>query len=185
MAASAWRKWAMAGAVSFMLAGCAGPIETRIATAIPTPPPAGAIYILSVPETPLGATEKLAMQQLEARLARHGMVRTDEAEKAQFATTLSIADRPAGMIEMAEIAATGTKKRRPRCEARDMQVAILVTQLSDGAAAYRGSASETHCTGKAAFADVMPILLEHAASGLPNAGVAGTVGERIALRPRR
>lgn len=172
----------MAAAV-LALSACAGPIETRINTAVQEPPARGASYYLSVPEGPVGPMNAEAAKLLEARLASLGLSRIDDPEKAQYAAALTVADRPADMsYAAADIALATAKKRRAlqSCKDREVHVAFVLTRIADASSAYRGSAAEYHC--KAQTAEVMPLLLDKALSGFSGEGFPGLVGARVEQR---
>lgn len=154
-------------AVSAMLTACAGPIETRIDSALVAPPAKDATYILSAPEGAMGSVESEASRLLETRLGEQGFTRTTDAEAAQYTVSLTVADRPAAMTYRAgDAALADVKPKKPfqNCEDRDFRVAIIITRVADASASYRGSAAEYHC--KAKIAEVMPNLLDAALSGL-------------------
>lgn len=160
------------------LAACAGPIETRIDTAIAVPPAKGSTYLLSISEGPTASTQNDAAMLLDQRLTSQGLTRTMDAETAQYVVSLGLADRPAdvGYSAGGEALATPKKKRALQsCSDREYRVTIAIMQVADGMESYRGSASEYHC--KANLADVMPHLMDSALSGF-----AGQNGARIETR---
>lgn len=154
-------------AASALVTACAGPIETRIDSALTAAPAKGASYILSAPEGPLGSVENEAARLLETRLAEHGLSRTTDAETATHAVALSVSDRPADMTyRTGDNALTTVKPKKPfqNCQDRDFRVAVVITRIADASDTYRGSAAEYHC--KAKMLAVMPSLLDAALSGL-------------------
>ena len=162
----------------FALAACSGPIQTRIDTAILHAPERGATYILAMPEGPPAPLAVEAARLLEGRLSALGLTRTDDAEAAHYAASLSVSDRPADMSYAVDGAPLATSKKRralQSCKDREIGIKLVLMRVKDAAVAYRGMAEEYHCKAKAV--DVMPLLLDSALSGF-----SGQNGQRIVER---
>lgn len=171
-------KYGMMLAAMGLMTACAGPIETRIDTAIPAAPDKGATYFLSAPEGAAAPAQEAAIALLEPRLAAQGLTRTMDAEVTQYVVSLGVADRPVDVSFMVDGAAVGTPKKKywfQRCADREYRITVAIQKVADGSRSYQGSASEYHC--KAKFDDVMPSLLDAALSGLN-----GKTGARIEKR---
>lgn len=155
-----------------MIAGCAGPIETRIKTHAISALPAVKTYNFAASAADEdGALYVEAQSLVAATLSRKGF-RADET--GQLAVDIAIANRPASIAlstgqgdEQTVIALK--KERRPLQSCDDFEHRVTITMVDQiaGTAYYKGSAAEYHC--KAAITDSLPYLVAGALSDLGNA----------------
>lgn len=138
-------RWLMLSVAASILGGCSPVVETRISSsgrANLTP----AAYSFSEPSasTPeLQTAQRLVSDNLRTR----GFVVSDNAP---LHMELTLAVRPASLAlgtasGPGSLATAKRKKPFQNCEDREFRIGIALTQVSDGALLYQGSAAEYHC----------------------------------------
>lgn len=153
---------------TLVLAGCSGPIETRIHSA--GDGVTGPITVLA-DETALSPAAVEAQRRVQSAIsARVGIA--PGAPTHHLSVALS--ERPAMFAlsvgnAQGERAIAPAKTRKPfqNCADREIRVSIILTSISDGREEYRGEAAEYHC--KATVEEVMPHLVDAALRNFPAA----------------
>ena len=158
-------------ALIFLLAGCAGPIETRV-DSIGSNTVRSARYMADTDITGLAAE---AQALIAKHLAAKGFRSDDPAD---FSLHVALSDRPADISLKGGAAAPESKFWKKRCAKREYRLGITLTKISDGTIAYKAHASEHHC--KRPIAQVMPFLV---AAALKDMGAPS--GSYIVKRQRR
>lgn len=153
-----------------LLAGCAGPIQTRVQTISSVPDTQLLSFGFSELTTPNSETSDLIKQELRKTLKSKGL---EESEPASLLLSFSIAERPASIaIKLGEgnkfIMAAAAKENKPfqSCQDREHRLIVTLTQRDSGEQHYRGTAAEYHC--KADIKQSLPFLVEAALSELGN-----------------
>lgn len=156
------------------LSGCAGPVETHIASSGPgltdRPP-----LMWAAEAAP--AAEPAVRAALTAQGFRF-------AEDAPVAVVASLSERPAALgvqaMQGGAEAAVLAPGKRPRllqdCTDRSLRLTLSLVDRATGRLLYRASAQEAHC--HATLAEVTPRLARMAAADLANPGTARLVLSR-------
>ncbi len=153
---------------NLILAGCAGPIETRVQTissAKGTKPESFRFLDVVAPNSQVS---NLTQQELRQALEAKGYL---ESKSASILLSSSIASRPASIaIQLGEgkeaHMVTVTKANKPfqSCKDREHRLIVTLIQRDSGEQLYRGTASEYHC--KADLTLSLPHLVKAALSDL-------------------
>ncbi|MEO1044298.1 MAG: hypothetical protein AAFX04_02535 [Pseudomonadota bacterium] len=166
--------------VTAMLAGCAGPVATRIDSRSAEALPEQGRYMLA--EAPGDTVPMLdaAQQQVIASLSRQGWQHGDETADYMLLVTLSERSAAIGLKAVGDdtartIATPKEQEFLQSCEDVEHRLTISLLRQSDGSTAYNGSAAEHHC--KAGLAESMPHLV---AAALADFGRPG--GQRVVHR---
>jgi len=150
----------MRGALALVLlglamAGCSGPIETRVSSAGEEQPIAGSFMLAPLPDNSadeLTGAQALLVEGLLTKGYHH-------ADDADMMLTVGISDRPAQLTVKngAQILAPGKQpKMWQSCADREYRMTIELTRRADGAQLYSGNASEYHCN--ATLTETLPSL---------------------------
>jgi hypothetical protein len=148
-----------------LLGGCAGPIETRIASSGP-----GLVQPQSImrEEVAPTGTSLAARNAVLAMLANRGFA---EADTAELQLQVAMSERDAAVAVSTTVSGrkrdiAAAKKRKPlqSCADREIRLSVVLTRISDGALLYRGDAAEYHCRGQ--LADLIEPLAESALADL-------------------
>lgn len=141
--------------LGMIMAGCAGPIETRISSTGEEQAVAGSFMLASLPEdsaTELAAAQALLVQGLTEKGYRL-------ANDADMVLTVGISDRPA-QLAVKNGSRILSPAKRPRllqnCADREYRMTIELTRKTDGTRLYSGNANEYHC--KASLTETLPSL---------------------------
>ena len=157
-------------ALPLLLAGCIGPIETRIDSAglSGASPPS---YLLDADS--MNLTEGADALVINA-LAQKGLRRS---ETAPINLQIAVSDRPAAIAVQSASATLAKSAGKKSCADREYRLGVTLTRISDGAEVYRGHAAEFHC--KLTMAQVLPVLVKSALAdfGAPK-------GSYVVTRPR-
>jgi len=134
------------------LAGCGGPIETRVQTHMVAPISAQKHFMFSSASEPDAKIIKSARGMVGDMLAAKGFQHMDAA---QMLIQIGLADRPASIaVSVGEDGETmpiaGQKEQKPLQSCRDREHRLTITMIdqTNGAILYSGAASEYHCKGK-------------------------------------
>lgn len=154
-------RWLIIPLAASMIAGCSPSVETRVSsigrTAIA---PAG----FSFSEKAQTHELRTAQALVSGKLLERGFT---AAENAPLHLEVTLAVRPASLA-LGTAGGPGSlakaKRQKPlqNCEDHEYRIGVALTQVSDGALLYQGSAAEYHCN--------MP--LAEALSGLADAALA-------------
>lgn len=134
-----------------VLAGCAGPIETRINSSMDLPLPAQTGFTFSQVATTKNPLQKLVHDLIGETLVGKGLHPADDGRLLVHA---SVSNGPADMtIIIGEKDGTEQiakpKKRRllQSCEDQEHRLKISIFDKNDGSQIYSGTATEYHCKG--------------------------------------
>lgn len=134
-----------------LVAGCAGPIETRIATRAGTPLPDNQTYSFGSVAKQDNDLHRSARELVVSDLKSRGF-RTDE--DAAVLVDLTLADRPADIaITVGEgedqTLLVDVKQRKPlqSCKDREHRLTVTIADRISGTTLYSGTAAEFHCKG--------------------------------------
>jgi hypothetical protein len=136
-----------------ILAGCAGPIETRIDSAGLTPVEPTTYAIDAAAPELANEARNLAVAALAGKGFR-------EASPAELSLQLTVADRPAQLSLQNGTATLSSAAGRRKCADREYRVGIILTRISDGTVVHHAHAAEYHC--KNPMAEVLPLLVDAA-----------------------
>ena len=156
----------MAGATA--VAGCAGPIETRVQTHQLVAAPQERQFTVSSTDAVQNRDLELA-RELVANILREKGYRS--SPDAAILVHVALSDRPADIAVVAgdenaqqSIAAAKQKKRFQSCKDQEHRLTISLFDQGRGAKLYSGNAAEYHCNGT--IAQSLPFLVGAALSGL-------------------
>lgn len=163
---------AIAFALTFMLAGCAGPIETRVSSIGQT----GIVPAKIQLDSDISGTGAQAYALVAEALANKGF---SAGEPSDYSLHVSVSDRPANLSLNAgkDVLAPVTGKEQI-CATREYRLGVTLTRITDGTVAYRAHAAEFHC--KHTLQQALPFLVEAAAKDLGQ-----PQGSYAVKRPRR
>lgn len=153
-----------------VLAGCAGPIETRIESAgISAAAPTSFAIDPEITGPAAGVQAKVTehLQGLGYRLADNGALKLH----------VTASDRPAELALQSGSHQLAVAAGKKRCAKREYRVGITLTRISDGANIYRSSAAEFHC--KLTLDEALPTLVSAAMADL-----GAPRGAYVVNRPR-
>ena len=150
------------------VAGCAGPIETRVQShqLIPAVEQKGFAWS---PIDPIANRDTaLARDLVDKLLAQKGY---QQAPDAAILVHVALADRPADIAidagddkTVRPLVAAKEQKSFQSCKDREHRLTVSLFDQSRGQKLYSGSASEYHCNGT--IAQSLPFLVDAALSGL-------------------
>jgi len=152
-------------AVAALLAGCSGPIETRVQSSGAGIDEAPALLVDDAAEPPLTAKARaMVVAELEKQLGASG-------SQATHRLTVTLSDRPAALSLLAGdkastriIAAAKADKPLQSCADREYRLVVLLTRIADGSESYRGEAASYQC--KATLEERLPYLVAAATADL-------------------
>jgi hypothetical protein len=158
--------WRTSGLVSaLLLAGCSGPIETRVSSEGKGIVDPATIMIETSDAVGLVA---LARANILDVLAKRGFT---SASDGQLQLDVALSERNAAIAvstgsdaDQRVTVPAKSKRAFQSCADKEYRLAIVLTRISDGVVAYRGTASEYHCN--ATLNDVLPLLAERAIADL-------------------
>ncbi|SIN66021.1 protein of unknown function [Parasphingorhabdus marina DSM 22363] len=134
-----------------LVAGCAGPIETRIMTQAAAPLPDKQTYDFGSVAEQDNELYRAARELVDSALKSRGF-RT--AENASTLVDLTLADRPADIAirvgeATQELVLADVKAQKPlqSCKDREHRLTITFADRVSGAMLYSGTAAEYHCKG--------------------------------------
>lgn len=168
---------------NFILAGCAGPIETRVQTQSSFANLKPQSFQYSTVKAPNPEMTDFVELELGKALNKNGLVKSTQAS---VLVNYSIADRPGSIaIQLGEgetaRTITSAKEKKPfqSCEDREHRFVITMIDRETGNQLYRGTASEFHC--KANPRQSIPYLVKAALSDF-NGQSGGAVNNKILKR---
>jgi hypothetical protein len=133
-----------------LLAGCAGPIETRVTSSgVTTAQTAGLSFDKDI-SGPAAEAQGLIVKAL----ADKGY---QIKEPADYSLQVSVSDRPSQLALHAGDAVLGVAPKRKQCAAREYRLGVTITRISDAMVAYNGHAAEYHC--KQTLQQALPFLV--------------------------
>jgi len=152
-----------------LVAGCSGPIETRIASAGDGVPGNASVairpYDMSIPH----ADWITARDAIKATLAEKGHA---IADASPLAMDIAVSARPAvtGVAGANGQAVSPVKPHRLLQSCRDQvyRLVVVVVDSASGRLLYRGSAEEYHC--RARLADTLAVLSRRALADIDHPG---------------
>jgi hypothetical protein len=154
----------------FLLAACAGPIETRVDSAgMETINPATFVVSPDTSSLVANAQAKVAMA-----LAERGY---SPGQVGELNLQVTLSDRPAMLALQSGSQTLSPAAGKKRCTKREYRLGITLTRIADGAQVYRASAAEFHC--KLGAEDVLGNLVEAALADL-----GSPRGAYVIKRPR-
>ncbi|MEO0440082.1 MAG: hypothetical protein AAF067_04305 [Pseudomonadota bacterium] len=136
---------------SAFVAGCAGPIETRITTQAGAALPASQTYSFGSVSKQDNDLHKTARELVDSALKSRGY---SSAENAAVLVDLTLADRPANIAitvgedtEQAVLVDVKQQKPLQSCKDREHRLTISIADRVTGTSLYSGAAAEYHCKG--------------------------------------
>ncbi len=170
---------------ALLLSGCVRTVETRVNTLGGAAGMVPGDYVLAPPESTLSPELLQARQFVAEHLLANGF---KSSETGTFYLQVTASSRPA-ILAVAKteankpviLSAANPKRSSSKCVNSEYQVSVILTRISDGHEAYRGTAAETHC--KMTFAQVMPDLAKASLGDLHlPVGIAGRQGAYVLKR---
>jgi hypothetical protein len=136
--------------LTLLLAGCAGPVETRVTSSGLTSVPAARLAI----EKDVSGAAAEAQGLIVKALADKGY---QIAESGDYSLQVSVSDRPSELALHAGDAVLGAAPRRKLCAAREYRLGVTITRIADAMVTYNGHAAEYHC--KQTLQQALPYLV--------------------------
>ena len=174
--------WISAGALT--VAGCAGPIQTRVQTHQIIAAPEQKQFTVSSTDTIANRELALARNMVSQSLRERGY---QSSPDAAILVHVALSDRLADIAVDAgdknaeqSIAAAKRQKQFQSCKDREHRLTISLFDQMRGTKFYDGSAAEYHCNGT--VAQSLPFLVDSALSGL---GREPTAIPQRAIRTRK
>ncbi|MEM8919265.1 MAG: hypothetical protein AAGE37_10430 [Pseudomonadota bacterium] len=147
-----------------LVAGCAGPIETRISTQAGAPLPDDRTYNFGSVAEQDNDLHKAAREMVDSALKSRGF---RAVENAAILVDLTLADRPADIsitvgedTEQAVLAEVKQQKPLQSCKDREHRLTVTIADRVTGTSLYSGAAAEYHCKGT--MAESLPHLVRGA-----------------------
>ncbi len=150
-------------AVSGALAGCAGPIETRVNSMGQAAAVSGS-YVLAETNDAESPELLMARRLVTERLNAKGL---SASKTATLHLEVTVSSRDAALgLKQGDQSLSGAKPKKPfqNCKDKEYRLGIVLTRIADAEVVYRGSASEYHCN--ASLGDAVPGLVDAALADL-------------------
>ena len=146
-----------------LLAGCAGPIETRVDSSGANAVQPAKILLQSDVSGPGAEAQMLVSKALTSAGFQIG-------EPSDFSLHVSVSDRPADLSLSAGKNVLAATPQRKTCAAREYRLGVTMMRITDGTLVYRAHAAEFHC--KQTLQQALPFLVDAALKdlGAPRGG---------------
>lgn len=158
-------------ALTLLLAGCAGPIETRIdSNGLTSVLPMG-----FASDAEIAGSAAQAQMLVSAALVEKGF---RLAVPAELSLHVALSDRPSNLSLNAGSDILAPSAAKKRCAKREYRLGVTLTNIADGAIFYQAHASEYHC--KLTVEQVLPFLVSAVTKD-----VGSPKGNYVVKRPRK
>ncbi len=139
--------------IALFLAGCTGPIETRVDSRGMT-----AVQPVSFAVDPMPVGLRLDAQNMVAKaLLGKGY---SAGEMAKLSLQVTVSDRPADLSLRAGSDVLAPAAGKKSCAKREYRLGIMLTEIANGSLYYQSHAAEYHC--KQTIQQALPILVDAA-----------------------